>query len=83
MKAGLWPLSRQTMARDADIRGMTLMNATDAEVVAIHRAIGAGLELGIVRPVVDSVMPLAEAARAHREVLEGGSGGKIVLVVGG
>jgi NADPH:quinone reductase len=71
---------RQTMARDADIRGMTLMNATDAEVVAMHRAIGAKLELGILRPIVDSELPLAEAARAHREVLEGSSGGKIVLV---
>jgi NADPH2:quinone reductase len=70
---------RQTMARDADIRGMTLMNVTDAELYGIHRALGAALESGILRPVIDSELPLAEAARAHREILEGGSRGKIIL----
>jgi NADPH:quinone reductase-like Zn-dependent oxidoreductase len=30
--------------------------------------------------VIDEEMPLAEAARAHREILEGGSRGKIILV---
>jgi NADPH2:quinone reductase len=71
---------RQTMARDADIRGMTLMNVNDAELYAIHRALGAALETGTLRPVIDEEMPLAEAARAHREILEGGSRGKIILV---
>lgn len=71
---------RQTMARDSDIRGMTLMNVTDAELVAIHAAIGAALESKVLRPIIDSTLPLAEAARAHREILEGGSGGKIVLI---
>jgi NADPH2:quinone reductase len=71
---------RQTMARDADIRGMTIMNLTDPELVAIQRAIGAALEARILRPIIDTQLPLAEAARAHREVLEGGSRGKIILV---
>jgi NADPH2:quinone reductase len=71
---------RQTMARDADIRGMTLMLATDAEVYAIHRALGAALEAGILRPVIDSEMPLHEAARAHREILEGNTRGKVILI---
>src|SRR3982750_3471823 len=31
---------RQAMARDADIRGMTLFNVTDAELAGIHAAIG-------------------------------------------
>lgn len=70
---------RQTMARDADIRGMTLMNVTDAELYGIHRALGAALEAGILRPIIDYEMPLAEAARAHHEILEGGSHGKIIL----
>lgn len=70
---------RQTMARDADIRGMTLMNVTDAELYGIHRALGAFLEAGILRPIIDYEMPLADAARAHREILEGGSHGKIIL----
>jgi NADPH2:quinone reductase len=71
---------RQTMARDADIRGMTLMNVTDAELYAIHRALGAAMDAGILRPIVDEEMPLADAARAHREVLGGNSRGKIVLI---
>ena len=70
---------RQTMARDADIRGMTLMNATDVEVRAIHQGIGAALEAGILRPIIDEELPLSEAVRAHREILEGNSRGKIVL----
>lgn len=71
---------RQTMARDADIRGMTLMLATDADLLAIHRALGAALENGVLRPIIDSELPLAQAAKAHQEILEGNSHGKIILV---
>lgn len=71
---------RQAMGRDADIRGMTLMIATDQDLKLIHAAIGASLESGALRPIIDSEIPLDEAARAHKEVLEGGSRGKIVLV---
>jgi NADPH2:quinone reductase len=70
---------RDTMGRDADIRGMTLMNATPQELVAMHMAIRAGLENGTLRPIIDHEMPLADAAKAHDEVLEGNSHGKIVL----
>lgn len=70
---------RDTMTRDADIRGMTLMNATDEDVQGIHAAIVAGLENGTLRPVVGKRMPLADAARAHSAVMEPGSYGKIVL----
>jgi NADPH2:quinone reductase len=71
---------RQAMARDADVRGMTIMNLTDPELVAIQRALGAALEAKIVRPIIDVEMPLADAPRAHREVLEGNSRGKVILV---
>jgi NADPH2:quinone reductase len=71
---------RDTMVRDADIRGMSMMNATPAELVTIHAAINAGLEDGTLRPVIDHEIPLADAVRAHHEVLEGNSRGKIVLV---
>ena len=40
----------------------------------------AGLENGTLRPVVGKEIPLAEAPRAQKEVLEPGSFGKIVLV---
>jgi NADPH:quinone reductase len=71
---------RDTMQRDADIRGMTLMNATTEELRGIHAYIYAGLENKTLRPIIDHEMPLAEAVEAHHEVLEGGSHGKIVLV---
>jgi NADPH2:quinone reductase len=71
---------RDTMQRDADIRGMTLMNANTEELRGIHAYIFAGLENKTLRPIIDHEMPLAEAVKAHHEVLEGGSHGKIVLV---
>ncbi len=71
---------RDTRARDADIRGMSLMNATEAELSSIHAALGAGLENGTLRPVVGQEIPLAEAARAHQAVMAPGAYGKIVLV---
>jgi NADPH2:quinone reductase len=72
--------ARETMGRDADIRGMTLMNATDADLQGIHAAIVAGLENGALRPIIGKEMPLADAPKAHQTVLEPGSYGKIVLI---
>jgi NADPH2:quinone reductase len=70
---------RETMGRDADIRGMTLMNATDEDLRGMHAAIVAGLENGTLRPIIGKEMPLADAAKAHVSVLEPGAYGKIVL----
>ncbi len=71
---------REAMSREADIAGMVLWNAPPAELGRIHRALVAGLENGTLRPVVGREMPLAEAPRAHRAVMEPGAYGKIVLV---
>lgn len=71
---------RQAIGRDASVLGMTAFNISPADGVSIHAALVAGLEAGTLRPVVGKELPLAEAARAHREVLEPGSYGKIVLV---
>jgi NADPH2:quinone reductase len=71
---------REMMGRNTDIRGMSLMHATPAELRGIHAAIGAGLANGALRPIVDQEIPLAEAGRAHTEVMDEGSHGKIVLV---
>ena len=70
---------RDLMSRDADVRAMTLFNATPAELAVIHDALGKGLEEGTLRPVVGRQMPLADAAKAHVAVLEPGAMGKIVL----
>ena len=71
---------RELMKRDADIRAMTLFNATDDEMASIHAALAAGLLNGTLRPVVGREMKLSDAAKAHVAVLEPGAYGKIVLV---
>ena len=71
---------RDTMQRDADIRGMVLPNTPPAELASVHAALVAGLENGTLRPVIAKELPLAEAAHAHRAVMESGAMGKIVLV---
>lgn len=72
---------RQTMGRDASILGMTLFNASPAELVSIHAALVAGLANGSLNPVVGREMPVADAPRAHEAIMEPGALGKIVLVV--
>jgi len=71
---------RDTMQRDADVRGMILPNTPPAELASIHAALVAGLENGTLRPVIAKEFALAEAAQAHRAVMEPGALGKIVLV---
>jgi len=71
---------RDTMMRDASILGMLLFNVTQPEASSIHAALVAGLENGTLRPVIGKEMPLAEAQRAHREIMEHGAYGKIILI---
>ena len=70
---------RATMQRDLSILGLTLLNAAKEELVGIHAALVAGLESGTLNPIVGREMPLAEAPRAHREIMETGAFGKIIL----
>jgi NADPH:quinone reductase len=73
---------RDLMGREADIRGVTLWATTDSEFKEIHAALVAGLENGTLQPVIAQMIPLAEAARAHIEVMKpSGAQGKIVLVM--
>ena len=71
---------RIAMGREAVIIGMTLFNASDKELTAMHTAFIAGLENGTLRPVVSRELPLAEAATAHHAVIEASTLGKIVLI---
>jgi NADPH2:quinone reductase len=71
---------RDLMRRRASARGFTLWAVTPAEEAEIHGGLFAGLENGTLRPIVGKELPLAEAARAHKEILEPGAAGKIVLV---
>lgn len=49
----------------------------------LARTVWPHVEAGRLKPVIDSVFPLADAARAHARMDEGGHIGKIVLTTGG
>ena len=71
---------RLTMRKEATIHGTALWNATEAEASAALAAVAAKLRSGVLAPVVGVEMPLADAAEAHRRVLEPGARGKLVLI---
>lgn len=73
--------ARETMSRDADIRGLVLPNTPAAELASIHAALVAGLENETLRPVIGKELALGEAPQAHRAVMEPGAFGKLVLVI--
>ena len=71
---------RDTMQRDADIRGMGGPNIREDDRRGIHAALVAGLKNNTLRPIVSRELPLADAARAHEEIMNSsGAQGKIVL----
>lgn len=72
---------RETMLRDADIRGLILANATGEELSAIHRDLREGLAAGTLLPVIGHRFPLESAADAHQAVMADGKLGKIILTV--
>lgn len=71
---------RNAMARDANILGMSLLNAQEQEISIIHAALVAGLENRTLRPIVGQEMPLKDAPHAHETVMKSGAYGKIVLI---
>jgi NADPH2:quinone reductase len=71
---------RLVMGKDATIYGMSLFNAPDEAMAEIHAAILDGLSKGYLKPVIGESIPLADAPRAHRQVIESKAFGKIVLI---
>lgn len=71
---------RALMGKDGAIFGMSLFNASAAELASIHAALIAGLSHGTLRPIIKQEMPLGDAPAAHRAVLEPGAYGKIILL---
>ena len=63
--------------RNQELHGV-LFNPANPEPL---RAVAAALESGELRPVVSDVLPLAEAAEAHRRIEAGHQQGKVVLEV--
>ena len=73
---------RDAMMREADIRGVTLVNTSEQEYREMYAALAAGLENGTLKPVIGQKIPLAEARRAHEEIMKpSGAHGKMVLIV--
>jgi len=76
---------RALMSRRAMIRGTVLRARSPAEKAEATRAFADfGLPLfdtGVLRPVIDSVMPIEDAAAAHRRMEASDTFGKIVLTL--
>ena len=53
----------------------------DAIVAAVREHVWPLIEAGTVRPVVDRVLPIADAADAHRLIESGGAFGKVLLAI--
>ncbi|RMF45722.1 MAG: NADPH:quinone reductase, partial [Deltaproteobacteria bacterium] len=73
---------RLTMGKETDIRGISLFAATTEEQRQTHAALTAALASGVLAPRISRVLPLSQAARAHHEVMESHTLGKIVLKPG-
>ncbi|GAA4857740.1 NAD(P)H-quinone oxidoreductase [Kitasatospora terrestris] len=63
-----------------NLRGRPLAEKA-AIVAAVREHVWPLVEAGVVRPVVDRVLPMADAAEAHRVVEAGEQVGKVVLTV--
>ena len=72
--------ARDTMSRDADIRGMSLAHASDEERTMMYTVMGKQFAAGTLKPISGQEIPLGDAPKAHDAVMKSGSYGKIVLV---
>ena len=71
---------RDLMAREAAVFGVMLWRITPPQAAEIFAYIQAGLESGVLRPVVGVELPLTSAPEAQRRVIESTAVGKVVLV---
>jgi NADPH2:quinone reductase len=71
---------RHIMGRETIVTGMSLFNTPTEAMHRIQRAVIAGLSNGSLAPIVRQVLPLAEAAQAHRQVMTPPAQGNYVLV---
>jgi NADPH2:quinone reductase len=71
---------RDLMARTSSVRGFVLWGISEADEADVQAGLYAALESGTLRPVVGKELPLEEAVRAHKEILERGAQGKMILI---
>ena len=72
---------RDLMSREAMIIGMMRGGGGRDELRRMHEGLAPGLRSGLLKPVIGRRFSLADAAAAHRAVLEPGALGKIVLTI--
>lgn len=72
---------RLTMGKDATIYGLALFNYSKEDEAEIKDEIFKGLAEGYLNPIVGKTFKLAEAGKAHREVIESKAFGKIILEI--
>ena len=71
------------LRKNASIHATSLRGRPDSEKALICRQVERNvwpwIHAGIVKPVIDRVMPLSEAAAAHTLIADGGATGKVLL----
>lgn len=72
------PLS--LIAKGTRIMGLDLLSIPPAESARIHLLLNAGMETGVLRPLVPHEMPLADAPAAHRALESGEKMGRFALM---
>ncbi len=71
---------RLAMAKESEIRGLVLFNATPEETRQTHSGLEKAMERGALLPTISREMALADAPQAHQLVMQDGNCGKIVLL---
>ena len=69
------------MVKESAVLGMAIWNSPQAEFTASLAAMAAGLESGVLRPVVGREYDLADAAQAQVDILKQSARGKMVLKI--
>ncbi len=73
---------RLLMAKESTVLGMAIWNSPPEEYGAAVAALSAGLESGVLKPVLGRQYPLAEAAQAQIDILtKKGGRGKMILTI--
>ena len=72
---------RHLMVKESAVLGMAIWNSPQAEFTASLAAMAAGLESGVLRPVVGREYDLADAAQAQVDILKQSARGKMVLKI--
>ena len=72
---------RLTMAKEADIRGIAVWNATESERKESLDAIEDFLQKEILKPEIGSLYPLEKAAQAQDDIINQPSKGKMLLEI--